>query len=100
MVTVDGTVVSASMRNHHLGQAKDALAALNTYFLAKDETLYEAYAELQILPTYAEIDEEGQLALGYGTESLVTENTGRSYKYPLLIEFDSELRIRHVERDG
>lgn len=97
VIVRDGVVVSAFMRNHHLGQMKDTLAAdVETYSLSKGNTLFNVSAELQILPTFAMIAEDDSVVLGYGLESAGDSDSDLPYRYPLIVYFDSNHRVTDI----
>ena len=99
VVVRDGVVVSASMRNHHLGQVKDTLLSdTRKYFINGGNTMFNVSSELKILPTYAHIFEDGSVALGYGLESIANEGSDLPYKYPMVVYFDAKHRVTNVIR--
>ena len=93
----EGVVVSAFMRNHHLGQVRDTLASdIGMYSLSKGNTLFNVSSELQILPTSAMITEDGSVILGYGLESVADTDSDLPYRYPLIVYFDSNHRVTDI----
>ena len=97
IVIRDDVVVSASMRNLHLVQVKDTLAAnKDSYSIRGGNTLFNVSKELQIIPTYAGIFEDESLILGYGLESAADQDSNIPYEYPLIIYFDSNHRVTDV----
>ena len=99
VVMRDGVVVSASIRNHHLGKVRETLDDLDHYQLRWGISLFDISKELQILPTFAAIRESGEVALGYGLESAAESGAEFPYSYPLMIYLDPEFHLTSTVRD-
>jgi len=94
----DGVVVTATMRNHHLGIVRDTLLDPGSYSVEEGMTLFEISSELQILPTCASVLESGEIVLGYGLEGTSDGSSVLPYRYPLTIYLDTDHKVIDVVR--
>ncbi|MBQ9960033.1 MAG: SRPBCC domain-containing protein [Oscillospiraceae bacterium] len=88
--SADGIMTAASLENTHLAAKQDALA--ETYALEKGITLYDAYAQLQILPSYAELEADGTLRLAYGARLRSSGTFARSWQLALWLDANGILQ--------
>ena len=98
-VTFDaaGTATMAAMENTHLSSKQDMLA--EDFAAAEGSSLYEVYAALQQIPSYAELEADGTLRLAYGARLRTNGTFARSWQYTLWFNSETVLqRTAHAQR--